>query len=278
MRLPNGEVLMHGTALYDPKKAHEYYLRTRELKGRKKGKGEPTSVKREAGAVDKGKQEQFLNNLPMTKAGMPRQEVVDMIKKVASLSDAQIHVEIGQIRQSKEENADAKIATLEHLMLLRKSSQKSVKQPLAKKPGKSAEQKGLEKAADNAASQVTPAQAKKLLATASKRVTSIKQELADLNNKLKKAMAAARKSAAKEKRGPTASEKSKAARESKKYRDKNKQKIANKAKRASSKSKSKSGSKKDSVADLKKRISEVQGRLDVAVKKQKSLSSAAKNG
>lgn len=37
MELPNGTVLMHGPAPYNPAKAHEYYLRTRELKGRKKG-------------------------------------------------------------------------------------------------------------------------------------------------------------------------------------------------------------------------------------------------
>lgn len=37
MRLPNGTILMHGRAPYDPVKAHEYYIRTRQLKGRKKG-------------------------------------------------------------------------------------------------------------------------------------------------------------------------------------------------------------------------------------------------
>lgn len=36
MRLPNGTILMHAKAPYDPVKAHEYYLRTRKLKGRKK--------------------------------------------------------------------------------------------------------------------------------------------------------------------------------------------------------------------------------------------------
>lgn len=39
LRLPNGEALMHGDSLYDPVKAHEYYLKTRQLKGRKKGSG-----------------------------------------------------------------------------------------------------------------------------------------------------------------------------------------------------------------------------------------------
>jgi hypothetical protein len=37
MELPDGTILMHGRAPYDPVKAHQYYLRTRELKGRKKG-------------------------------------------------------------------------------------------------------------------------------------------------------------------------------------------------------------------------------------------------
>lgn len=37
MRLPDGTILMHGRMPYDPVKAHEYYMRTRQLKGRKKG-------------------------------------------------------------------------------------------------------------------------------------------------------------------------------------------------------------------------------------------------
>jgi multidrug efflux pump subunit AcrB len=36
MRLSDGTILMHDAAPYDPVKAHEYYLRTRELKGRRK--------------------------------------------------------------------------------------------------------------------------------------------------------------------------------------------------------------------------------------------------
>ena len=42
MKLPNGEVLMVTDEdglrhIYDPVKAHQYYLRTRKLKGRKRG-------------------------------------------------------------------------------------------------------------------------------------------------------------------------------------------------------------------------------------------------
>jgi chromosome segregation ATPase len=38
MRLPDGTLLMHGATEYDPRKAHEYYLRTRKLKGRQPGR------------------------------------------------------------------------------------------------------------------------------------------------------------------------------------------------------------------------------------------------
>jgi hypothetical protein len=40
MRLPNGEVLMHGSQPYDPVKAHEYYEKHKKLKGRDKKVGE----------------------------------------------------------------------------------------------------------------------------------------------------------------------------------------------------------------------------------------------
>ena len=46
MQLPNGSVLMHDRSPYDPKKAHEYYLRTRKLKGRKKGVTQPAPAGR----------------------------------------------------------------------------------------------------------------------------------------------------------------------------------------------------------------------------------------
>jgi hypothetical protein len=43
MKLPDGTILMHANAPYDPRKAHEYYLRTRKLKGRKPGAAQPTA-------------------------------------------------------------------------------------------------------------------------------------------------------------------------------------------------------------------------------------------
>jgi hypothetical protein len=50
MHLPDGTILMHGRAPYDPVKAHEYYIRTRQLKGRTKGS--PTfSVRKPSGST-----------------------------------------------------------------------------------------------------------------------------------------------------------------------------------------------------------------------------------
>lgn len=45
MKLPDGNTLMHGSAPYDPVKAHEYYIRTRQLKGRSRGKSKPLTRK-----------------------------------------------------------------------------------------------------------------------------------------------------------------------------------------------------------------------------------------
>lgn len=45
MRLPNGTILMHGKLPYDPVRAHEYYIRTRQLKGRKGGRSAPPTRK-----------------------------------------------------------------------------------------------------------------------------------------------------------------------------------------------------------------------------------------
>lgn len=47
MRLHDGTILMHGAAPYDPVKAHEYYIKNRQLKGRKTGTAMPPVIKRQ---------------------------------------------------------------------------------------------------------------------------------------------------------------------------------------------------------------------------------------
>ena len=52
MLLPDGTTLIHEGRPYDPVKAHEYYLRTRKLKGRKKGSAKTASETRPMAKVD----------------------------------------------------------------------------------------------------------------------------------------------------------------------------------------------------------------------------------
>jgi len=60
MRLPNGEVIRHEGRVYDPAKARDYYLRTRKLKGRKKGSADDTAGVRTTAAVPSAQRKQAL--------------------------------------------------------------------------------------------------------------------------------------------------------------------------------------------------------------------------
>ena len=208
MELPNGEILKHGPRPYDPKKAHEYYLRTRKLKGRKKGQYDPA--------------------------------VANLAKRLAGMSDSQIQDEIKKSKNPAERK-------LIGIMLSNRQKTHGPKGP--------------------AKVQATPEQKQ----AAAKRVASLQTKLAELNQKLKVAMAKARESEAKKKRGPTQADKSKKARESKKYRDKHKQKLATKRKTAASKDKASGTSRADSVSSIKSDIAETKGRLQKAIARQKAL-------
>lgn len=205
MELPNGEILMHAGRPYDPKKAHEYYLRTRKLKGREKGQFDP--------------------------------KVASLAKRLAGMSDDQIKDEI------------------------RKSNNPAEKRLIGVMLGNRQKKHGPSKP------KATPEQK----AAAAKRVSSLQSTLAELNKKLKDAMAKARKSDAKKKRGPTAADKSKKVRESKQYREKHKQKLRNKSKTAASKDKASGRSRAKSVDAIKFDIAETKGKLHKAIERQKAL-------
>lgn len=250
MELPDGTPLMHGNSVYDPKKAHEYYLRTRKLKGRQKGQAAPPPKQNSS----KGKEvENFLNKLPMSAAGFKTQEIASFVKEAVKKTDDEVKADIENLNKHLTVQNAAKAATLD--VLLRNRSAK----PAAEKPAKKAPPKK------------DPQILKRQKQHAARRVASIRSELADLNRKLKDAMAEARKSEAKKKRGPTRAEKTKAAKEAKKYRDKHKQKLANKRKGAASKSKASGKPKADTVTSLKNKIDETRGRLDKAIQAQKAL-------
>lgn len=113
-------------------------------------------------------------------------------------------------------------------------------------------------------------------ANTARRVGEIKERLNELTRELKKRMAEAREAERKSKKGPTAAEKAEAARESKKYRDKNRQKL--KSKRGSGGGSKTSDSGPPTVDELKQKVENVRGILKAAVERQRSLSSATKNG
>jgi hypothetical protein len=210
VELPDGTTLMHGRTPYDPKKAHDYYLRTRELKGRKKGRVDP--------------------------------KVADLAMRLKGKSDAEIRLEAKNAKDPAERRMINVMLTNRQRIQGKAGSKRNV------------DPKVLAQQRQHAAA----------------RVASLRTELADLNKKLKDAVAKQRKSKAKEKRGPTVAEKSKAARESKKFRDKHKQKLSNKRQHSSKKSTS-ARTRSSSVESLTKQVRETKGRLDAAIKKQKSL-------
>jgi hypothetical protein len=197
MKLPDGTILMHARAPYDPVKAHQYYLRTRELKGRRKGKPELAA---------------------------PRQR--------------------GLGRPSLTKKAETFTVKLDG--------------------GKTAK--------------LTGQQLTEQKVYAAKRIADIKGKLAELNTLLKKRMAEARQAEAKAKKGPTAADKAESARESKKYREKHQQELSTKGKADRAKEPNKPKPTTDTVEGVKQQIAQIQGSLKAAVERQRSLSSATKNG
>lgn len=103
MRLPDGSTLMHGAAPYDAAKAHQYYLRTRKLKGRKKG-----------AKVDPAAHEKFLKSLPMGKAGANTKEIGDLVKSLAGKTDAELLAVSNTFRKTDPTRADTIVALLKN--------------------------------------------------------------------------------------------------------------------------------------------------------------------
>lgn len=114
---------------------------------------------------------------------------------------------------------------------------------------------------------------------AAARVTAIKDKLVQLNDALKKKLAAAAKSEA-DAKNQTPAEKAAAAKASADYASKHKQQIANKAKTAAAKAPPKAPAKPkaDTVATLKTKIVAAKASLTDAVNKQRELATATKSG
>lgn len=265
MLLPDGTILVHKdengfTHAYDPVKAHEYYIRTRQLKGRKKGQAKDPKKPRKAAspkdeAAKKAAWENFLKGLPLAQEGMPLPEVEKFVQSLRGKSDDELKAEITKLKAADAKSKHPSPKGGLHAMTVEKilaNRQKSAKAPTSRKRKLSPKEKATQ------------------LRNVKKRVSSIRAEIRDLEQKLKKQEAEERKTAAKAKKGSTRAEKSKSAREAKKYRDKNQQKLKSKAKAGDTKKEP--AKKKDSVASLRDKITVAKGELEIVLLRQRELS------
>jgi hypothetical protein len=265
MLLPDGTILVHKdengfTHAYDPVKAHEYYIRTRKLKGRKKGaaKEDPKKSKSAPQQADVAKKkaawENFLKSLPLAQEGMALPEVEKFVQSLRGKSDIELKAEITKLKAEDAKSANPspkgglKAMTVEKILGQRHKS----------------------KVAPTGQKKLTPRERATQLKTVSRRISSLKAEIRDLERKLREQEAETRKSQTKAKKGPTQADKSKSAREAKKYRDKNQQKLKSRAKTGDTKKES--AKKKDSVAALRDKIATAKGALEIQLLRQRELS------
>jgi hypothetical protein len=139
MKLPDGTILMDGDlahrAPYDPAKARAYYLRTRKLKGRKKGAAKPppaaANQKKYRAALDK-----FLAKLPMAQEGASLKDTEAFVDRMRQMTDAEMKAEAAKIKKEKGNFDGAQVATIEALLANRNMvrSKKADAKKVAAKP------------------------------------------------------------------------------------------------------------------------------------------------
>lgn len=135
MQLPDGQVIMHGDRPYDPKKAHEYYVRTRKLKGRKKAAAKVVASKiPEAANRDKSgrtaKQraawEKFLGKLPMAVEGASVADTEKFVNSLRGKTDKELVAIAAKIQKTKGKQDGAQVATIDALIKNRNRVRKDV--------------------------------------------------------------------------------------------------------------------------------------------------------
>lgn len=258
MRTPNAfEIQSLLAHVYDPVEAHEYYLRTRKLKGRK-------------GAA-KTANSKFVKKLAYVKEGGDPKVAAQLVKWAQSKSDTEIKKKIDEIKK-KYGDKDATMAfTLGQLLKNREQirSTKTTVKPKAGAKVQSAKTKTAQRRVLKAQIQNMEDKLKKLEAVIQKKLHEESSE--DRKGKAKK------ERAAKEATKPdTAAEKAEIARDNKKYREKNQQKLKSGAKKddGESTSSSSTSSKKPSqasVSDLKSLATKVRGQIAIAKQKLAAL-------
>jgi len=116
MKLPDGTTLMHGKKPYDPRKAREYYLRTRKLKGRQPGKG-PDPTKRPDQIKYRASLDKFLKKLPMAIEGADLKTTEKFVDSMRGKTDAQLQEAAKNMKDTPgTKDASIKAATIQALL------------------------------------------------------------------------------------------------------------------------------------------------------------------
>lgn len=251
MLLPDGTLLITTDSegmshAYDPVKAHEYYVRTRKLKGRKKGSAKPVAEKKAAW-------DNFLKELPLAQEGMPVADVEKFVTSLRGKTDDQLKDEIKRLKAE-----DAKTANPSPKGGLKAMT---VEKILSNRAGKAKAPRKSKRSTKERTAQLN---------NVKRTIASLKTNIRKLERELNQAEAKSRKTAAKAKKGPTRADKAESAREAKKYRAKNQQKLRSKG--GSGDTKKGSTKKQDPVATLKRKITEAKGALAIAEQRQRELS------
>lgn len=109
MELPDGTILLHAGKPYDPAKAHDYYVRTRKLKGRRKGRALPASANSIKGkklpSSNKNKALVIKDIKAQKKSAAAR---VEVLKKKLSLLNAELKKRMSAARKSEQKSRKAK--------------------------------------------------------------------------------------------------------------------------------------------------------------------------
>lgn len=241
---------------YDPVKAHEYYLRTRKLKGRKKGSSKTANSK-------------LVKGLAYVQEGGDRKVAAQLVKWAQGKSDDEIKKKITEIKK-KYGNRDATMSFTLGQILQNRERIRAGKASVKRKPGPIASTKTAQR-------KVLKAQIQNMENKLAKLEDLIRKKARDEASDDRKSKAKKERAAKEADKPKTAAEKAEIARENKKYREKNQQKLKTAAKKDSSKSSDNSSSKTKSagadasVSDLKTLASKVRGQIAVAKQKLAAL-------
>jgi len=96
MRLPDGSTLIHDGQPYDPAKARAYYLRTRKLKGRKKGSAD-------LAGLSSAKKQPVKNNPKLRKQRVQAAVRVAVLKKLLSQLNAKLKKQMAVTKKAGKE-------------------------------------------------------------------------------------------------------------------------------------------------------------------------------